>query len=108
MGGSDVKNVTYNILQQLGGEYNVVVVLGKESPHNDVIINYAKDKNIEVIVSANNMAELMLNADLSIGASGSTNWERLCLGLPSLIFTVAENQIKFSKILAYIYFSLNA
>ena len=99
MGGSDVKNVTYNILQQLGGEYNVVVVLGKESPHNDVIINYAKDKNIEVIVSANNMAELMLNADLSIGASGSTNWERLCLGLPSLIFTVAENQIKFSKIL---------
>ena len=71
MGGSDVKNITYEILQHLGDEYNIVVVLGKESPHNNLIINYAENKNIEVIVNANNMAELMLNADLSIGASGS-------------------------------------
>ena len=97
MGGSDIKNVTYSILRQLSDEYNIVVVLGKESPHNDVIINYAKSKNIKVIVSAYNMAELMFNADLSIGASGSTNWERLFLGLPSLVFTVAENQKEFAK-----------
>ena len=97
MGGSDVKNITYEILQHLGDEYNIVVVLGKESPHNNLIINYAENKNIEVIVNANNMAELMLNADLSIGASGSSNWERLCLGLPSLVLTIAENQKVFSK-----------
>jgi UDP-2,4-diacetamido-2,4,6-trideoxy-beta-L-altropyranose hydrolase len=97
MGGSDIKNATYRILRQLSDEYNIVVVLGKESPHNDVIINYAKSKNIKVIVSAHNMAELMFNADLSIGASGSTNWERLFLGLPSLVFTVAENQQEFAK-----------
>ena len=99
MGGSDIKNVTYDVLQQLDSNFNVVVVLGSVSPHNVMIENYAKDKNIEVIVNADNMAELMLEADLAIGASGSTNWERLCLGLPSLIFTVAENQIKFSRIL---------
>ena len=99
MGGSDIKNITYDILQQLDSNFNVVVVLGSTSPHNAMIENYVKNKNIKVIVNAKNMAELMLEADLSIGASGSTNWERLCLGLPSLIFTVAENQIKFSKIL---------
>ena len=33
---------------------------------------YAKNKNIEVIVDANNMSELMLNADIAIGAGGST------------------------------------
>ncbi len=97
MGGSDVNNITYDVLKQLDSKLNVVVVLGALSPHNEMIKDYAIDKNIEVIVSANNMAELMLNADLAIGASGSTNWERLCLGLPSLIFTVAKNQIKFSK-----------
>jgi UDP-2,4-diacetamido-2,4,6-trideoxy-beta-L-altropyranose hydrolase len=97
MGGSDVNNITYDVLKQLDSKFNVVVVLGALSPHNEMIKDYAIDKNIEVIVSANNMAELMLNADLAIGASGSTNWERLCLGLPSLIFTVAKNQIKFSK-----------
>jgi len=97
MGGSDVNNITYDVLKQLDSKLNVVVVLGALSPQNEMIKDYAIDKNIEVIVNANNMAELMLNADLAIGASGSTNWERLCLGLPSLIFTVAKNQIKFSK-----------
>ena len=99
MGGSDINNMTYDVLQQLDSDFNIVVVLGGASPHNRMIEDYAKDKNIKVIVNADNMAELMLKADLSIGASGSTNWERLCLGLPSLIFTVAENQVKFSRIL---------
>ena len=96
MGGSDNNNITYDVLKQLGEKYNIVVVLGYLSPHNEMIKDYAKDKNIKVIVNANNMAELMLNADLAIGASGSTNWERLCLGLPSLIFSVAENQRKYA------------
>jgi spore coat polysaccharide biosynthesis predicted glycosyltransferase SpsG len=41
------------------------VVLGSISPHNVMIENYAKDKNIKVIVNADNMAELMLEADLA-------------------------------------------
>ena len=99
VGGSDKNNVAYNILKQLGNEFNIVVVLGSTSPYNQMVKNYSKGKNIRVIVNAKNMAKLILEADLAIGASGSTNWERLCLGLPSLIFTVAENQIKYAKIL---------
>jgi len=53
---------------------------------------YAKNKNIEVIVDANNMSELMLNADIAIGAGGSTSWERCCLGLPTLLCVLADNQ----------------
>jgi len=34
----------------------------------------------------------MLKADLAIGAAGSTTWERFCLGLPSIVVTLAENQ----------------
>jgi UDP-2,4-diacetamido-2,4,6-trideoxy-beta-L-altropyranose hydrolase len=38
------------------------------------------------------MAELMLDADLAIGAGGSTSWERCCLSLPAFIFLIDENQ----------------
>ena len=43
------------------------------------------------------MAELMAHADLAIGAGGATTWERICLGLPSLVFTLAENQVATSR-----------
>jgi len=39
-----------------------------------------------------NMAELMCEADLAIGAAGSSSWERCCLGLPTLAISIAENQ----------------
>ena len=38
------------------------------------------------------MAELFLTADIGIGASGSTTWERCCLGLPSILMALAANQ----------------
>jgi UDP-2,4-diacetamido-2,4,6-trideoxy-beta-L-altropyranose hydrolase len=39
-----------------------------------------------------NMAELMAAADLAIGAGGTTTWERCCLGLPSIVLVLADNQ----------------
>lgn len=92
LGGCDIDNVTYDILQQLDNKFNIVVVLGKTSPNIKMIKAYAKNKNIEVIVDANNMSELMLNADIAIGAGGSTSWERCCLGLPTLLYVLADNQ----------------
>ena len=92
MGGSDKKNITYNVLQQLNDGFNIVVVLSSASLHREMIMDYVKGKNIEVIINADNMAELMLDADLAIGAGGSTSWERCCLGLPTLLFVIAENQ----------------
>jgi hypothetical protein len=38
------------------------------------------------------MAELMCNSDLGVGAAGMTSWERCCLGLPSIVLVMAENQ----------------
>jgi len=92
MGGSDTKNLNYDILQNVGDGFNITVVFSALSPHNKMIQNYAENKNIKVIIGANNMAELMLDADLAIGAGGSTSWERCCLGLPTLLFVTAENQ----------------
>ncbi len=38
------------------------------------------------------LAPLMASADLAVGAAGVTSWERLCLGLPALVITLAANQ----------------
>jgi UDP-2,4-diacetamido-2,4,6-trideoxy-beta-L-altropyranose hydrolase len=45
------------------------------------------------------LADLMVTADIAIGGGGATNWERMCLGLPSIVITLAENQIPISEIL---------
>jgi len=34
----------------------------------------------------------MADSDLAIGASGSTSWERCCLGLPTANVVLADNQ----------------
>jgi len=92
MGGSDIDNITHSILENIPNSYSVVVVLGKNSPHNKMLKNYVKDKNIKILIDSNNMAELMFDADLAIGAGGSTSWERCCLSLPTLIFLIDKNQ----------------
>ena len=46
----------------------------------------------EVVVNINDMAQRMADSDLAIGAAGSTSWERCCLGLPTLMVVLAENQ----------------
>jgi UDP-2,4-diacetamido-2,4,6-trideoxy-beta-L-altropyranose hydrolase len=98
MGGSDITNKTYDILQEVSDDLNIVVILGGISPHNKMIKNYAKSKkNVKVVVDADNISRLMFDADLAIGAGGSTSWERCCLGLPTLLYVLAENQRKIAE-----------
>ncbi|GGX60297.1 hypothetical protein GCM10007392_30400 [Saccharospirillum salsuginis] len=51
----------------------------------------------EVIVDTPDMAHIMAKSTIAIGAAGSTAWERCCLGLPSLIAVLANNQELVSK-----------
>jgi len=46
------------------------------------------------------VAELMSGADLAIGAGGGTTWERMCLGLPTILVSIAENQVAACRDLA--------
>ena len=107
MGGVDVDNVTEKILDELRtcnlpNDINITVVMGGSAPHLEDIkskANALPDK-IEVKVDVDNMAEIMANADIAIGAAGSTTWERCCLGLPTIQIVVAKNQITIAKSLA--------
>lgn len=48
--------------------------------------------NVHLYSQLPGLAPLLAVADLALGAGGATSWERLCLGVPSLIVTVAANQ----------------
>ena len=56
-----------------------------------------KYKNFSLHLDSKNMAELMLKADVCIGAAGMSMWERCCMGIPSLTITIAKNQQKVTK-----------
>ena len=98
LGGVDKDNHTLAVLQALSGSLpaacRVTVVMGKTAPHTAAVQAFADSAPYpcRVLVGANNMAELMAEADLAIGAAGSTSWERCCLGLPTMMLVLAENQ----------------
>jgi UDP-2,4-diacetamido-2,4,6-trideoxy-beta-L-altropyranose hydrolase len=46
------------------------------------------------------MADLMAHADYAFGASGTSNWERFCLGLNASVVSVADNQRAIARYLA--------
>lgn len=57
----------------------------------------AAHANVTLCHDLPSLAPLMLEADLAIGGSGTTTWERCCLGLPSLVVTLAENQTPIAR-----------
>lgn len=99
MGGVDKDNATGAILEMLE-ECNlppdllITVVLGPHAPFlAQVQMQAATMKRPTcVLVGVSDMARLMTEADLAIGAAGSTSWERCCLGLPTIQLVLAENQ----------------
>lgn len=106
MGGTDPDNVTSLVLESLASvgwaDFPFIdVVLNGKAPHLKSVIELAERHPfpVSVTVDANDMARLMFLADLAIGAGGSTNWERCCLGLPSLVIITAENQTRGIQIL---------
>jgi UDP-2,4-diacetamido-2,4,6-trideoxy-beta-L-altropyranose hydrolase len=99
MGGVDNDNITCHVLKQLDlspyvTDCEIVVVMGKSAPWLNQVTETAEAISLstEVLVGVSNMAELMASADLAIGAAGSTAWERCCLGLPTIMLILAENQ----------------
>lgn len=76
-----------------GGDLQLDLVLPGSSVHNSAIQRAAQPHaNIHLYSQLPSLAPLMASADLALGAGGATTWERLCLGLPSLVVIVAENQ----------------
>lgn len=100
MGGVDKDNATGQMLQaltacHLPSDLRITVVMGPYAPCLAEVKQQAAQMPwaTEVLVGVSDMAQLMADSDLCIGAAGGTSWERCCLGLPTLLLVVADNQL---------------
>lgn len=110
-GGVDHHQLTYltiraiiDHLAKLQEQINYQILLGKLYPdreklekliqrsqntNNNPITNFQIYQNLDYP----ELIKLLTDADLAIGAGGVSLYERCCLGIPSIIFTLADNQI---------------
>ena len=74
-------------------QLEIVVVIGSTNPRQRKIASRCTTlSDVRLLVQTDRMSELCLAADLSLGAGGSTMWERCLLGLPTIVVITAENQ----------------
>lgn len=103
-GGADNENFTSYAINALSmsnaKSINVNVVIGALHPQKENIKKLCDKNNYKLHVQTNEMANLMLAADLGIGAGGSSSWERCCLGLPNITFSISDNQFDIAKTLS--------
>jgi UDP-2,4-diacetamido-2,4,6-trideoxy-beta-L-altropyranose hydrolase len=97
MGGADPDNHTSKILHAINLvdiPLDVKVVIGASSIHYDSVRLLAeKSKHtVEVLRAVENMAPLMVWADIALSAGGTTVWELAFMGVPSVLCIVAANQ----------------
>lgn len=99
MGGVDKDNATGQVLDALKAsalpaDLRITVVMGPHAPWLAQVQALAEQLpwRTEVLAGVNHMEQLMALSDLAIGAAGSTSWERCCMGLPSVVLVLAENQ----------------
>ncbi len=96
-GGSDPGNETGKALAAIKSLHSpshaVDVVIGLTNPNADSLARLCGEMPMaQLHCGAGNMAELMENAGLAIGAGGIMSWERCCLALPTIAVGIADNQ----------------
>lgn len=101
MGGTDPDNFTSKILKEIC-LYKVFskisVVLASNAPHLQAVQELSNiNTSIDLIINSQNISKILLDNDVCIGAAGTSAWERCSLGLPSILFVLADNQKKIAN-----------
>ena len=104
MGLTDVGGVTARLVERVRPRLNdtgIDVVLGAAAPSLPGLTKVARrDPRMMLHVDTPHMARLTAEADIGIGAPGSSTWERCVLGLPSVLVVLAENQRPAARAMA--------
>ena len=103
-GGADPTHETEKALAALADVSSIEII--------DVVVGAAfsdvwrvraavgRDSRCAIHEQPSDLAGLMSDADLALGAGGSTTWERCALGLPAIVTSVASNQVEAARTLA--------
>ena len=105
-GGSDLPGLTLLSLEALSTVVDaegieIDVLVGDANPDQARIAQWCSDRpQAHYRKRGADVCELMARADIALGAGGTTTWERCCLGLPSIVVAIAENQLEGARAVA--------
>jgi len=94
-GAIDRENATSLALDALvacGAAADADIVMGGRAPYLTAVASRAAQVGARLHVDVADMARIMADAELCIGAGGTGVFERCALGLPSLLVGIAGNQ----------------
>jgi spore coat polysaccharide biosynthesis predicted glycosyltransferase SpsG len=98
--GAITARVTERLAPRLGGVCADIVVGASAPSLPGLRALAANDPRLTIHVDVTAMAGLMAQADIAVGAAGSSTWERCVLGLPSLMVVLADNQREAAQAMA--------
>lgn len=103
-GASDITQETIKTIIALKKLKNKIsfeakIIVGKNNKQKKKIkeLCYKDKKNFSYFEQPFNVANIMSKCSIGIGSPGTTTWERCFMGLPSILISVAENQIKIGN-----------
>jgi UDP-2,4-diacetamido-2,4,6-trideoxy-beta-L-altropyranose hydrolase len=106
VGGVDADDAAGRVLHALASvvlpsDLTISVALTSAAPHLLALRARAArmPHRTKIVVDAPDMPRLLMSADLAIGAGGTSSWERCCLGIPTIVLALVENQRGVAKAL---------
>ena len=104
-GGSDPTNECQKILRAICSQkikkFDITVVAGIHNQNFESLKKeFSKNENIKIFHHMENFSELLLQSDLCFGAGGTTTWERMYLGIPSIVTIISSDQKESVNFLA--------
>lgn len=95
-GGTDAAGMAPAALRlaaSTGAPFAATVVAAREATARALTaIPLAAGQSVTAIAPTRDLPALALKADLVVSAAGSSTWEMLCLGVPTALVLVADNQ----------------
>jgi UDP-2,4-diacetamido-2,4,6-trideoxy-beta-L-altropyranose hydrolase len=94
-GGSDPENITEKIMANICPQMSNVkfhIIVGALNPWLNRIKSMAK-RNTIIHINEKHMANMMQKCDIAISAAGFTLYELCACGIPTITYTLADNQM---------------
>lgn len=96
-GGSDPERTTEKFINDICPVFQQVFfhfIVGSLNPRVNVIKQLSDEhKNVVLHINENKMSSLMNNCDIAISAAGTTLYELCACGIPTITYSLADNQL---------------
>lgn len=80
--------------------FTIILIAGRANLRYPQLQAIAENSDVLLYAHRDDFEQLLATSHYMIGASGSSNWERLCLNTPASVVCVADNQRDTSEHLA--------